>query len=124
MSKIVLLSVAAGAAWLGLTYATAVRDPVVEVRATPACAPQAEAWVAELAEWGYKVVRTETAAGACLAGRAAGFELTGAVPAKDIAYLLRKKPKSVSGLAVEGDRVVAITIDGPAPFPPPAKEKS
>lgn len=124
MSKMILLPVLAGAAWLGLTYATAVKDPVVEVRAAPACAEQGDAWVADLTEWGYKVVRRAATDGACLEGRAAGFVLTGAVPAKDIAYLLRKKPKSVSGLAVEGDHVVAITIDGPAPFPPPKKGDS
>ncbi|SOD92680.1 DUF411 domain-containing protein [Caenispirillum bisanense] len=137
MRKIVLLPLAAAAGWLSVTAAVFTQDPVVEVTAAAGCAAEAEAWAASLAADGFEVVRgdpaTATASAdsrttACVAGRTGGFALEGAVPPDMVSVLLRKKPRGVTGLTVDGapeGGVLALNRDGSrSAFPPPKKDRS
>lgn len=133
MRKIVILPLAAAAGWLSITAAVFVQDPVVEVRAAEACAASAESWAADLTAQGFKVVRTAADPGAdagapCLAGRTGGFALEGAVPPDAVSALLRKKPRGVEGLTVDGapeGKALTLNRDGSrSAFPPPGKEHS
>lgn len=135
MRKIVLLPLAAAAGWLSVTAAVFVQDPVVEVTASAACAAEAEAWAASLAADGFEVVRgdpattaADTGTTACVGGRTGGYALEGAVPPDMVSVLLRKKPRGVTGLTVDGapeGGVLALNRDGSrSAFPPPKKDRS
>lgn len=103
MRKIILFPLIAGLGWAGLTAAAVTQQPTVEVAAAPACTAEADTWAMRLTEHGFDVVRktqADTAVEACLSGRAAGFDLEGAVPAEAVERLVRKRPRGITGLTV------------------------
>ncbi|WP_404382983.1 hypothetical protein [Caenispirillum salinarum] len=130
MRTFILLTVSAAVGWAGLTYATVTRVPTVEVVSAPQCAAAAEDWSASLAAHGFEVVRKDQDAAVagtpCLTGRAAGFDLEGAVPAADVERLIRKRPRGIKGLTMEGatgDQALTLNRDGTRSAFTPAPEK-
>lgn len=132
MRRFILLTVSAAVGWAGLTYATVTRVPTVDVVSGPQCEAAAEEWAARLVDHGFEVVRKSpnpsAAGGPCLTGRAAGFDLEGAVPAEAVERLIRKRPRGITGLTVDGAAegdVLTLNRDGTrsAFTPPPAKDK-
>lgn len=112
MQKFVVLVVVAALGWAWFLFQTVTRVPTVEVIAAAACASDAEAWGARLEAHGFAVARVTAEVTPCLRGRAAGFDLAGAVPPEAVERLIRKRPRGISGLAMAGTEVMTLNRDG------------
>src|SRR5688500_5502973 len=101
------------------------KDPVITVYKDPNCGC-CKSWIEHLVKHGYRVEAKDTsemteikrtlgvpeALSSCHTAVVSGYLIEGHVPARDIARLLKKKPK-VAGLAVPGMPMGSPGMEGP-----------
>lgn len=125
MRPLALFSISGAVIWAGLSVAVVGQDPDIAVHATASCAG-ADAWRAALAADDFDVEAATPEAIAshrataglpdrlanCASARVGGYLVEGPVAPRALSDLLREHPRAVTAVAMDGDAVVALRLDG------------
>lgn len=125
MRPLALFSISGAVVWAGLSLAVVTQDPDVAVHATAAC-PAAAAWRAAMAAEAFNLEEASAEAIAdhrarvslpdrlvgCVSSRVGGYLIEGPLPPAAVTDLMREHPRGVTAVAVDGDDLVALRLDG------------